>query len=87
MDDRALRKILEDSIIVSENLFEQHGAKMDDFARRGVIEAEGFGLPPIAKLTFDPASFSRVENDSPVYEPTDQAKIYLEQANQRPIND
>ena len=83
MDDRALRKILEDSIIVSENLFEQHGAKMDDFARRGVVEAEGFNLPPIAKLTFDPASFSRVENDSSVYEPTPETKNYLEQANQR----
>ena len=57
LDERALEKIIRDSIIVAENLMGRHNSQVDRLVKRGSSVAADLVLPPVLELGFDPTEF------------------------------
>ena len=57
LDERALEKIIKDSIIVAENLMGRHNSQVDRLVKRGSNVAADLVLPPVLELGFDPTEF------------------------------
>ena len=60
LDERALEKIIRDSIIVAENLMGRHNSQVDRLVKQGSKVAGDLVLPPVLELGFDPAEFGMV---------------------------
>ena len=57
LDRRALRKIIEDTIIVSQNLMDKHNTKVEKYKKRN-LDMEGWELGEVPVLSFDPTEFT-----------------------------
>jgi hypothetical protein len=58
LDRRALRKIIEDTIIVAQNLMDKHNTKVEKYKKRN-LDMEGWELGEEPVLSFDPTEFTR----------------------------
>jgi hypothetical protein len=77
LDERALEKIIRDSIIVAENLMGRHNSQVDRLVKQGSNVAGDLVLPPVLELGFDPAEFGM----APIAEPDQKTTAdYLREA-------
>lgn len=76
LDERALRKIVEDTIIVAQNLMNKHNKKVERYKKRG-LDMEGWELGDVPVLSFDPTEFTG-EAETP-----SAADAYLSEANRQ----
>ncbi len=77
LDERALEKIIRDSIVVAENLMGRHNSQVDRLVKRGSSVAGDLVLPPVLELGFDPTEFGMTPK---VEEGQKTTTDYLEEA-------